>query len=144
MPRLHLSNDEYDALYILLNNIGGCPDKSKRKHTSSISTKLYNIMQKRRGEIFSFTTSFEDNFYITEGNRMYWKDDIAKDTSSKLPPARHPNDPIGYTVVELAEEDKNSPCHKCEYVNEGKCDTAPCYIHQRLDKKYIYYVKDAK
>lgn len=144
MPRLHLSDDECDALYILLSNIGGDPDKSKRKHMSAIKQELEIVMRPRRGEIFSFTTSFEDNFYITEGNRMYWKDDTAKDTSTKSPPARHPNDPIGYTVVECVEGDNNAPCAKCEYVNVGNCDTAPCYIHQRPDKKAIYYVKDPK
>lgn len=75
MPMLNLTNDECVALYILFANIGGDPEKSKRKHTCATNSKLYKAMQKHRGEIFSMNTLFEEHFYITEGNRMYWKDE---------------------------------------------------------------------
>lgn len=144
MALLTLTNDECDTLYILLSNIGGDPNRSKRKHMNTMKAKLEAVMRKYRGEIFSFATSFEDNFYITEGNRMYWNDEVTEPIADESPPARHPDDPIGYTVVEC--DVNNAPCDKCEYVKQGNCDTAPCYIHQRQDKKSIYYVlnKDPK
>lgn len=71
MPRLQLTNDEYDTLHILLMNIGGDPTHSKRRHIASISKQMDNSNPKAKRS----DARFDKHFYMVDSNRMYWKND---------------------------------------------------------------------
>jgi hypothetical protein len=78
MPRLQLTDDEYDALYILLMNIGGDPEKSRRKHMDTIARQMDARYSKIRRPItqregYPISTTFNKNFYMVSGERMYWR-----------------------------------------------------------------------
>lgn len=80
MPRLQLTNDEYDALYILLRNIGGDPEKSRRKHMQAVISQMHKRYGKvarqrpRKSAADDLCSSFDKNFYMVDGQRMYWRD----------------------------------------------------------------------
>ena len=41
---LELSEEEARTLLVLTGKVGGCPDNSPRKHTSSVFNRLYDIL----------------------------------------------------------------------------------------------------
>ena len=45
-----INKDELDALITILNRIGGCPDKSPRKHSSNILMALIDVIKQTRGD----------------------------------------------------------------------------------------------
>ena len=45
-----INQDELDTLMTILNRIGGCPDKSPRKHSANILTALVDATKQTRGD----------------------------------------------------------------------------------------------
>ena len=45
-----INHDELDTLITILNRIGGCPDKSPRKHSSNILMALIDVIKQTRGD----------------------------------------------------------------------------------------------
>ena len=68
-----IDKDELDTLITILNRIGGCPDKSPRKHSSNILMALVDATKQTRGE----SNLYELGELISDSNRhgaIYFND----------------------------------------------------------------------
>ena len=73
-----INKDELDTLITILNRIGGCPDKSPRKHSANILMALVDATKQTRGESNLYELSqLVDN--TGKYNAIYFDDYPEKD-----------------------------------------------------------------
>jgi hypothetical protein len=73
-----IDKDELDTLITILNRIGGCPDKSPRKHSSNILMALVDATKQTRGD----SNLYELNELVNDSDRhaaIYFNDYPEKD-----------------------------------------------------------------
>jgi methyl coenzyme M reductase subunit C len=62
-----INQDELDTLITILNRIGGCPDKSPRKHSANILMALVDATKQTRGN----STLYELGQLISDAGGKY-------------------------------------------------------------------------
>lgn len=73
-----IDKDELDTLITILNRIGGCPDKSPRKHSSNILMALMDATKQTRGD----SNLYELNELVNDSGKygaIYFNDYPDKD-----------------------------------------------------------------